>query len=194
MDTLDSNFPSTPSTLGDVLAWQSKLAREGRMDREKVRLRRTAITRMASVLDGDPRNHDAQWILANLDEIERRLIEAPENTVSAGTVRSYKSRCAAAITDYMRYRNHPDRLPSGRGRQSAPRTSGGELKELALELGRTFRYSLPRGFTQRDLRRVYLHLLSQVHDIDQVGQAENAPVQMPLDALPAHKRKEEPIE
>lgn len=195
MNALADDWEKESGTIADVLAWHRLMVSQGRLDREKARLRRTALIRMTGLLGGDPSRHDAARVLHHLDELEEELIKHPSKGVSRGTARSYKSRSAAAINDYIRYRKHPGRMPTGRAKKRSPTVDAEvELSELPLTHGRSFRYSLPPTFTRRDLNRIYFHLLSQVSDIDDVGQEVHQPVQTSLEDLIPRQTKEVPSE
>ena len=178
-------FAVAPPSIENVEAWHAALVADGRISADKARLRRTALRRMWSARDPATAVNDATWMQSHLDELQDRLVA---NGIDLGTARTYKSRSASALSDFIRYRVRPDQMRGSRRKRDVSRVDAPERSEVRLDHGRSFRYELPRAFTRRDLQRVYLHLLALVEDLDSAGPVPG-PVQLQLGLAPAAPTK-----
>jgi len=175
-------------TVEQVMEWGEEMARKGMYDSNTSRLFRTGLRSLVSIMD-DTEAKDPKSLLDNVESLAERWARATK--ANPGTMKSYKQRASALLSDFIAYMENPAGF-KGRGGSAGPkkekpekkdekRTAGSSTPTAASEEaagfgsawntfrlpnGKVIRYSLPEDFTIEDLRRYVYHLLPATSDFD----------------------------
>lgn len=142
--------------------WLVRAVGEGRLSKQQARLRITAVNAVWSVLaadlgkpvvDGQQEQGSASWLRRNLHNAVAAFERAAPDRKPA-TVSAYLSRVTSALDDFQ-----------GVEKEKKVKPVATDRGLFDLGDGRVFEYRLPSKFRERDLERVYLHLLAQVVDL-----------------------------
>lgn len=171
--------------LDEVYTFAEKMGTHGVYNPTSARLKITALKRMVSVI-ADDELLEPQWILDNIDSLANRL--ARLGNENPDTMRTYRSRAASVLADYLEYKKAPLEFTKRASEERTPRreASPKPKKEAAAEKaetpkspaasrmrsyplgdGREIEFALPEGgMTIDQCLRFGLHLVTMSVDFD----------------------------
>jgi hypothetical protein len=199
VSTFDSEVNVLEGPIEEVRKWLMTMADRGEFPGSTARFKATALKSLSEVLGPDePR--DPQWLLDNIDSIARRY--GVKNSTKPDTLSAYLSRAKSALEDYIAYQKNPftwkakvKAVPSKKSEPkkveeqttmplaaaappspASPPQSPAKFRDLPLQGGRRFHFSLPDDLTMEDVQRIAHHIATFATDFRSPPQTTPPPV------------------
>ena len=186
MENLDSSGTNVNATPNDVAEWAQRMAERGEYKRSSVRVYKTALTQITSVLaPGEP--NDPQSLLEHLPHLAQRW--ATKNGGKPETARTYLAKATGLLQDYLKFQEDPlgFRGRSRTTKSSPPKAKAaskmkrkpkrnvaaapvhsltGQVRSYPLGEGREIRFVLPEGepLTSLEAGKFSVHLMTLAGD------------------------------
>ncbi len=193
------------ATLDDAMIWVKAMAQKGKWTESAARVRLAALSAAASIL-GPEDDRTARGVLERADVILGDW--ARKTTANPTTTRTYTASARATLRIYLAYLEDPAKAQfAAAATTTRPRKSKAPVAECAapelplaapptptaappageaaveyrtfpLDKHRTVRFTVPEGFSLRDLARLSCHLATYCHDFDPTRPTQGTVVAM----------------